>query len=164
MQKPSPYAPPTSHDAPSTNPDADIADAMTPVSAKAGGGVVLFAGVNFSLMALQTLALVTMRGVWIVMPILLLVVGAALMVAGVALFRARGWSPLLALIVSGVAALLSLTWLVVTVLSGIFGFFALGAPALALAGVVVGAVNMAPVRRVSEARMRLAASGLHFGL
>ncbi len=162
--EPSPYAPPTSHNAPSTNPDVDIAEAMAPMSAKAGGGVVLFAGLKFSLMALQTFALVTMRGAWIVMPVLLLVVGLALMYAGVSLFRTRGWSALFTLIASGVAALLALTWLVVTVLSGIFGLFALAAPALALAGIVAGAVNMAPVRRVSEARARLAASGLHFGL
>ncbi len=164
MQQPSPYAPPTSHKAPSTNPDVDIVDAMTPLSAKVGGGVVLFAGVNFTLMALQTFALVSMRGAWVVMPLLLLVVGLALFFAGVSLFRARGWSGLFTVIASGVAVLLSLTWLVVTVLSGIFGLFALGAPALAVAGVVAGAVNLGPVRRVSDARARLAASGLHFGL
>jgi len=134
------------------------------MSAKAGGGVVLAAGLNFVLMALQTLALVNMHGAWIVMPVLVLVVGRALMVAGVSLFRTRGWSALFALIASGVAVLLSLSWLVVTILSGIFGLFALTAPALSVAGVVAGAINMAPVKRVSEARARLAASGLHFGL
>jgi hypothetical protein len=161
---PSPYAPPTSHAAASQNPDVDIADAMTPLSAKAGGGVVLFAGVIFTLMALQTFALVRMKGLWIVMPVLILLVGLSLVGAGVGLFRARGWSGLGALIVSGVAALLSLVWLVVTIASGIFGLFALAAPALALGGIVAGAVNMGPVRRVSDARARLSAGGLDFGL
>ena len=161
---PSPYAPPTSHNAPSASPDVDIMEATTPLSAKAGGGVVLLAGVIFTMMALQTFAMITLRGVWIVMPALILLVGLALVASGVALFRARGWSGLGALIVSGVGALLSLAWLVVSVASGLFGLFALAAPALALAGIVAGAINMGPVRRVSDARARLSASGLDFGL
>jgi hypothetical protein len=164
MQPMQPYAPPQAHVAPSTNPDVDIADASTPLIAKGAGGLVGFAGVNFTLMALQTLAVVNIYGFMKVMPYLILAAGIGLLVAGVSIFRAQGWAPIAAIVVGAIGLLVSCVWLVFSFANGLFGLFALGAPALALASIIAGALTMGPCKKASDARARLAAAGLGFGI
>ena len=159
-----PYAPPQSHVAPSANPEVDIADAATPLVAKGGGGLVLFAGVNFTLMALQTLAVVSIHGVLKALPYVILVCGIGLFAAGASLFRAQGWAPIATIVVAGFAFATSGIWLLVSFANGLFGLFALGAPVLSLASIAAGAVTMGPCKKTSDARARLAAAGLGFGL
>jgi hypothetical protein len=159
-----PYAPPQSHIAPSANPDVDIADASTPLIAKASGGLILFAGALFVLMALQTLAVVNIYGFMKVTPYFILALGVGLVATGVSIFRAQGWAPIAAIVVAALGLIASSVWLVFSFANGLFGLFALGAPGFALASIFGGALSMGPCKKASDARARLAAAGLGFGI
>jgi hypothetical protein len=159
-----PHAPFPSPAAPVPTFELDIASAATPSVAKVAGTAVFFTGVVLVLMALQTLVSVRILGIMQVAPYLLLALGVTLAPLGVSIFRASGWAPVPAVVLSTVALLFTTFWLFWSFANGFLALFALMAPVFSIAALVLSVVSVGPCRRVAAARARLVAAGLGFGL
>jgi hypothetical protein len=135
----------------------------TPPFVRLAGGMVLGAGVLAALVAAQTLS-----GFWISTTLKLLLLGlAALAIAtsatGLMLMRARAWASVAAIVLSGLLLLATGGWLVLSVVSGLLSLFALGAPAVALAALVMSIFALDPCNKTAAARAQLRAQGFDLG-
>jgi hypothetical protein len=144
--------------------DDDIACAMPPVIARLAGGALALAGAVVALTGMQTLMMVTVRGPLAAAPYVLAGLGVPHLLLGAMVFRARAWAALLGMGGSGLLTLSSGAWLVFTVGHGLFSLYALAAPFVSIAALVVVLVGLEPCQRASAARARLRAQGLDLGI
>jgi len=141
----------------------DFQTAQPPAIAKVAGGVALGAGALAVLVLAQTVTGFWVRSDFKIGLVVLAALGVADAVFGLALMRARAWAAIAS--AAGCAALFlgASIWLFVSLRSGLVSLFALGAPPLAFVAAVLAAIGVAPCRRASAARARLAAQGLDMG-
>lgn len=144
--------------------DADIAEAATPAIAKAAGGLLLFAGVLVAATGAQLFAMAKFFGAFALAPYTHIALGAAQACFGLVVFRGRAWAASTAAVLSGALFLLTGAWLVVSFTQGVFSLLALGNPLVALLALALTAVSIKPCEQATEARARLAAQGMGFGL
>lgn len=144
--------------------EADIADAATPAVAKAAGGLLLFAGLSVALTGVQLFAMVRLFDAYALVPHAHLALGAALGLCGLMIFRGRAWAASVAAMLSGALFLLTSAWLVFSFTHAVFSLLALGNPLAMLLALALAVVSIKPCERATEARARLAAQGLGFGL
>jgi hypothetical protein len=149
---------------PPPSSEADIAAAGSPVLARVAAGVLLLASALVALTGIQTTMIVHIYGVAAVAPYILIVLGVAGLVLAVPLFRARAWSAIAATVIAAALVLSTSGWLVFSVSHGLFSLYATMAPFCATGALVVTALSIAPCVRATEARDRLAARGMSFGL
>ncbi len=142
--------------------DADLAAPSLLV--RIAGRVVLVAGVFTVLLGVQTLSNLRMVGLWMVVPPLQLLGGAAMAVCGWKLSRARGWAALAALIVSALSAVTTTLWSVVALLNGYVSLLSFMVVVGGVAGAVMAGLTIGECRRADAARARLAEQGLDMGL
>lgn len=121
------------------------------------------AGFLCLLLALQTNSMLRGGGLyWMTVPVMLLL-GVAMVLCAVQLSRMRGWASQVGMSVAGVAALLSLVWLVFIVMNSIFSFMAvLVIPATVTASLLVRGTRQA-TKAADAARARLETAGLDAG-
>jgi hypothetical protein len=146
------------------NLEDDIMAASPPVFARVAGGLVALAGVIVALTGLQTLLLVTVRGLLAPAPYVLLLVGAGEAFFGATVFRARVWGALAAVGASLVLVVLSAVWLVFSFRHGLLSLFALTAPFGSAAAAVLAFLAVAPCQHASAARARLREQGMSLGI
>jgi hypothetical protein len=144
--------------------EVDIAEAATPVIAKAAGGLVLFAGVLVATAGAQLFTMGTFFGAFAVVPYAHVLLGVAQGALGLFVFRARAWAASVAAVLTGALFLLTGAWLVVSFTRGVFTLLALGNPLVMMIALALTFVAIKPCERATEARARLAAQGLSFGL
>lgn len=151
------------HDAPADSA-RDIAEASPPVIARVAGGVVALAGLLVLLTGAQTLAMVTMRGALVVAPWVLVVLGAAELVLGTLVFRARAWGVLSAIALSFLLVAVGGAWLMFSLSQGLVQLYGFAAPCVAVAAAVMALLAMGPAQRATAARQRLKAQGMDLGI
>jgi hypothetical protein len=166
-----PYAapgsrPPTGDGSASAPADAerDIAEASPPVFTRVAGGVAALAGIVVGVTGLQTMAMVSIRGLLALAPWTLVTLGAAELVLAVYVFRARAWGVMAAVVVGFLMVVASSFWLIVSVSHGLLSLYALGGPAVSLGAAIVALLALAPSQRATAARARLRAQGMDLGL
>jgi hypothetical protein len=158
-----PYRAPKSASHPTE--EDDIAAAAAPLLARVAGGVVVLAGLVVLLTAVQTwMILDRLYPPYNLGPDAEFALGVPAVIVGVMIFRARAWAAMAAIGLAGLMTLVSALWLVVSFAHGLFSFFALGAPFLAMAAFVLSILALGPCRRATEARGRLEAQGMNLGL
>lgn len=152
--------------APSAEGDAenDIAAAATPAVAKAAGGFLLFAGVVVALTGMQLFALVRLSGAFAFAPHAHIGSGIVQGFFGLMVFRGRAWAASAAAVLAGALVLLTGAWLALSFARGVFSLLALGSPLVMLLTLGLAVVSIKPCERATEARARLAAQGMGFGL
>lgn len=143
--------------------DEDLAAASPPLVVKAASGVVMVSGVAAVLVGLQNLLGFELYGIYFALPLAVLLVGLAAIVAGWVHGKARLWAAVASLVVCALEALVSALWLVVSVLSGALSLMALISLGLALFAVIAVPFSLGPARRATRARERLRAAGLDLG-
>lgn len=144
--------------------ETDIQAAHVPPVVKVGGGVTLGAGALAVLVAGQTISGFSVRGPYMVLLVLVGLVGLGGMIAGFSLMRARRGAGMASLILAVLLFLATSVWLLMSMGGGLLSLFALFAPALSIAAIVLSALSIGPSARVAEARARLASQGLDLGM
>jgi len=135
----------------------DIQASQPPLLVKAGGGLTLAAGSLAILVAIQTITGFTVRALFFQLFLgVLAILGLAVATCGLMMLRVRPWAPIGAVVSSGLLFLATSSWLVMSISRGLISLFALGAPFASMVAIVMAAVSIGPVKRVIEARARLA--------
>jgi hypothetical protein len=142
----------------------DIAAASPPKFARIAGGAVALAGGVVGLTGVQTLMVLDMRSAYWPFPYALLALGAAHVVLGGVIFRARVWGALCALGGGALLVLASGAWLFVGLAHAYVSLYALASPFVSAAAIVFAALAIGPCQRASAARARLKAQGMSFGI
>jgi hypothetical protein len=155
-----PYAAPQQ----ATKPEDDIAAATPPLMARVAGGADALAGLVVALTGVQTLTLVELRAPYAAAPWVLVALGLTTVVLGVFVFRARVVAAIAAIGAGGLLVLASGAWLVLSFTHGLFSLFAMAAPFVATAALVLTFLALGPCQRASAARDRLSAQGMNLGI
>jgi hypothetical protein len=142
----------------------DIAAASPPLLAKVAGGVVALAGGVVGLTGLQTMMMGELRSPYRMVPWVLAALGAANVVLGAVVFRARMWGALSAAGGTLLLAIASGGWLVLSVTHGLFSLYALASPFLSAAALVFALLSFGPCQRATAARQRLRDQGMNLGI
>lgn len=145
-------------------PDDDIQAAQAPGIVKMGGGAALGAGALALLICVQAATGFSLSTSATIGLAVVGVSGLASAVAGLALMRVRRGAAVAAIVCSAVLLLVTSAWLLFSVSGGLVSLFALSAPPISIAAVVLSAMSLAPATRVAEARARLAESGMDMGM
>jgi hypothetical protein len=103
-------------------------------------------------------------GVFAFAPYFQLALGAATIGIAFYLGRARSWAALAGLAMSGALLVLNGAWLVFSFANAVFSLFALVSTFAPIGAGILVLLAAADVRRASEARRRLRASGLDLGI
>lgn len=141
-----------------------IEAAAVPLVAKIGGGVVAAGGLVAALTGLQTVLAVTIYGPLEYAPYALMTVGAAMIVTGVLVFRARFGGAVAATVASAIGFVSTIAWGAISFTHHLYSLYAFVAPFFSLVAIVVAAISIGPCKKATEARERLTAQGLDLGL
>lgn len=141
-----------------------IEAAAVPLVAKIGGGVVASAGLVAALTGIQTILAVTIYGPLQYAPYALMAIGAAMIVCGVLVFRARFGGAVAATVASAIGFIATIVWGAISFTHHLYSLYAFVAPFFALVAVVVAAICIGPCKKATDARNRLTAQGLDLGL
>jgi hypothetical protein len=144
--------------------EPDIQAAAPPLVAVIAGRVGLVLGVFTLLLGVQTLSNMRFASWHVVLPILMLPLGAGSAVSGWSLSRGRGWA---AIAMTALAPLTGLFVSVWTVLALTWGYFSLLSPMVAFAALVtllLAALSIGVCRRSDRARAQLLAQGFDLGV
>lgn len=144
--------------------DDDIALAKTPSRLKVAGGIGILAGALILLTGVQTLSGFTLRGVYFLGPIALVLIGTALAFAGTMLSRARAMGAILQLTLGILGLIISSVWLLLSLAGHLVSLFALASPWLAGAALGMAIASIKQCDEVNGARRRLAEKGLDLGV
>ena len=150
-------------------PNAQVIDglldqASVPLAVKASSISLGAAGLLIALVGLQNLTLVHWLGSWVVIPQLLLGVGAFGIVVAAKLVRGRSWT-----LAAGLASSLSLAaggvaMFVLSTLSGILTSLGLLALAAGITALILNILGIGAFRRLITARRRLREAGYDLDL
>lgn len=152
------------HAPPVSDADADIRAAAAPAVAVLAGRIGLALGLFSGLLAAQSLLNLRFVSLVWLLPAALFPLALVTVVAGWKLSRGRGWAAIATTVLAVVLGLLVSVW---TLLALTFGYFSLLSPMVALAALVsalLAGLSLGPCRRADEARARLLAAGLDFGV
>jgi len=143
--------------------DDDLEALGTTPLAKFGGGALIFSGVISGLLALQTALSVRFAGVVTIFVPLFFLLAGGLVASGVSLTRMRGWAAVAGGGFGGLGFLVSLVWLVVSFMGGLFSLLALGLVPLTVTSAALAAASIGVARRADAARARLREQGMEGG-
>jgi hypothetical protein len=146
-----PYKAPGEQSVPIATED-DIAAAVPPVIARVAGGAIALAGGAVALTGVQTLLMMTIRGPLAYAPYLLLFLGAAHLVLGAMVLRAREWAALASIAGAGLLVLASGAWFLVCITHYVFSLYVLASPVTSVVALVFAVVALGPCRHASAAR------------
>lgn len=154
-----------SGEAPPIEPQDDFEALKLHPAMRSAGASCLVTGLVSILLGAQTFGVV---GSWNAISMGSVVLMAALgflwASLGVLQLRMRGWASRNALISCGIGFVLAVTWMVFSVLHGLFSLFALALIPLTLAAAWLAWRAQVPGRRADEARHRLDEQGLSTGI
>lgn len=142
----------------------DIEAARTPSLLKIAGGMGVLAGAIMILTGVQTLTGFRVSGIYFIGPIVLVLFGGALSIAGTLLVRARATGAILQLTLGIVALLSSGAWLLLSLAGGLASLFGLVSPLLACVALGMAIASIKQCDEVNTARRRLAEKGLNLGV
>lgn len=150
-----------------TTPDSSADDilAITPTPRiKAAAGVCILSGGFSLILALQSGAILQVRGLYQAVTPLFALLGVVAVVAGYRLARMRSGAAWFAMAAAGGVGLASLGWFIVAALGGVVLYLALLLVPLAGSVVLAATGCTLALERAGRARQRLRAEGLDSGL
>lgn len=146
--------------------DRDVALSTGTWKVRVGAALSALTGLMLAVTGIQILVAVRYFYVEILnlVPWLFLLLGALHVLVAAMLYRARRWAAVASTALSGGTLLASFLWLGYSAMNTMFSCPATLAPVLALAATVLGALAIPDAHAATEARKRLAASGIELGL
>lgn len=139
-------------------------EARVPQSVKGAAAAVAGSGLVVALMGVQNLVLVHWLGLWMLVPIALVLVGSAGVGIGARLLRARRGSLQAGLAASIVIIVASLGFLVLGVFSGVFSMFSLFGFGGGITALVLSILALKPFERLMSTRRKLKQAGFDLDL
>lgn len=143
--------------------DADLAAITPTLLARVAGGALALSGFFTALFGVQLASLAPFRGVWAVAIVLLFLLGATSLLAGVKVARLRGWAAITGTSSAALTALLGVPFAVYCLLSGLLSLLGLGIVPLGAVAAGLGAAVIGAGLRADAARRRLCDAGLEAG-
>ena len=144
--------------------EQDLRDATPPLMVRIVAGGVAVAGLMSLLTAIQAQFALYLPDDIELLCWALMGVGAATIGIAVPLGRARHWAAVAGIVITAIDALGMTWWLVASFTGGFFSCFALISAPLAAAGVIGCVLALAPAKKSTAARARMAARGESFGI
>ncbi|HOU91507.1 MAG TPA: hypothetical protein PLU22_10715 [Polyangiaceae bacterium] len=143
--------------------DADLAAIAPTLLSRVAGGALALSGFFTALFGVQIALVAPFRGVWAVAVVLLFLLGATSLFAGVKAARLRGWAAITGAASATLTALLGAVFAPYCLLSGLLSPLGLGIVPLAAVAAGLGAVVIGAGLRADAARRRLRDAGLEAG-
>ncbi len=145
--------------------DADVAVSTGTWKVRVAAAFSALTGVMLTVSGLQLVVAIRFYEELLNMvPWVFLGLAATHVVVAAILYRARRWAALASTLISVCTMLASAAWLVYSVAHGVFSGPAALVPPLAFLATVLGAISISDAHRATEARKRLASSGIDLGL